>query len=150
MLKRLLQELWRKLFNNKKTDPFFSFTSDFLKNSPEKLFNYLSIIIKSFLIHANTIHVLLLATLVPIIKDKMGDICSSKNYQSIAISSLILFHLNMIYNSHFYGSSLWNLFGPEMEKLENSWNLSFRIMFNLPCQTHRYFVNQYQKNLMPG
>ena len=40
---------------------------------------------KDFLIHANTSYVL-----VPIIKDKMGDMCSSKNYRSIAISSLIL------------------------------------------------------------
>ena len=34
--------------------------------------------------------VLLLATLVPIVKDKLGNICSSDNYRSIAISSLIL------------------------------------------------------------
>jgi hypothetical protein len=33
---------------------------------------------------------LLLAILVPIIKDKLGNISSSKNYRSIAISSLIL------------------------------------------------------------
>ena len=33
---------------------------------------------------------LLLATLVPIIKDKLGSINSSKNYHSIAISSLVL------------------------------------------------------------
>ena len=30
------------------------------------------------------------ATLVPIVKDKLGDVCSSKNYRSIAISSLVL------------------------------------------------------------
>ena len=76
--------------NNSKTDPVFSFTSDFLKNSPDIMFEYLSVIIKSFLLHAHASSVLLLATLVPIIKDKMGDICSSKNYRSIAISSLIL------------------------------------------------------------
>ena len=33
---------------------------------------------------------LLLATLVPILKDKLGDICESNNYRSIAISSFIL------------------------------------------------------------
>ena len=33
---------------------------------------------------------LLLATLVPLIKDKLGSISSSKNYRSIAMSSLIL------------------------------------------------------------
>ena len=76
--------------NNNKTDPVLSFTSDFLKNSPDILFSYLSIIIKSFIIHAHTSHVLLLATLVPLLKDKMGDICSSKNFRSIAIISPIL------------------------------------------------------------
>ena len=46
------------------------------------------------------------------------------------------FHLNVIYNSHFSGSSLWNLFGRNVEMLENSWNLSMRIMFDLPLETH--------------
>ena len=50
------------------------------------------------------------------------------------------FHLNVIYNSHFSGSSLWNLFGRDVEMLENSWNLSMRIMFDLPLETQRYFV----------
>ena len=85
----MLKEAVGKL-NNSKTDPVYSFTSDFLKNSPEILFQNLAFIIKSFLIHGHAGNVLLLATLVPIIKDKMGDICSSKNYRSIAISSLIL------------------------------------------------------------
>ena len=76
--------------NTNKTDPVFEFTSDFIKNSPDILFKHLSIIIKSFLVHAHASYVLLLSTLVPIIKDKMGDMCSSKNYRSIAISSLIL------------------------------------------------------------
>ena len=50
------------------------------------------------------------------------------------------FHLNSVYNSHFSGSSLWNLFSHETEMLENSWNKSFKIMFNLPLETHRYFI----------
>ena len=50
------------------------------------------------------------------------------------------FHLNSVYNSHFSGSSLWNLFSHETEMLENSWNKSFKIMYNLPIETHRYFI----------
>ena len=73
-----------------KTDPTYSFTSDCLKSAPLILFEYLETIIRSFLIHGHVSLVLLLPTLVPIIKDKMGDICSSKNYRSIAISSLLL------------------------------------------------------------
>ena len=50
------------------------------------------------------------------------------------------FHLNMVYNSHFSGSSLWDLFSREVEMMENSWNMSMRVMYDLPLQTHRYFV----------
>jgi hypothetical protein len=68
----IVKEAVSKL-NSNKTDPVYSFTSDFLKNAPETLFQYLSIIIKSFRIHANISYLLLLTTLVPIIKDKVGD-----------------------------------------------------------------------------
>ena len=73
-----------------KTDPIYSFSSDCLKNGPEVLFDHLSLAIKSYLIHGHMTVFLLLATLVPIIKDKLGSVNSSKNYRSIAISSLIL------------------------------------------------------------
>ena len=73
-----------------KSDLSFEYSSECLKNSPDKLYELLSVIIKSFLIHGHVSQVLLLATLVPIIKDKIGNIGSSNNYRSIAISSLIL------------------------------------------------------------
>ena len=50
------------------------------------------------------------------------------------------FKINRIYNSHFTGSPLWDLFCNEAKKVENSWSVSFRLMFNLPRNTHRYFV----------
>ena len=53
---------------------------------------------------------------------------------------LTKFHLNQVYNSSFTGSPIWDLFSRESEMLENSWNTSFRIMFDLPFSTHRYFV----------
>ena len=73
-----------------KSDPVYDFSSDCLKSAPVELFSHLSSIIKSFLIHGHVSTVLLLSTLVPIIKDKFGNVCSSKNYRSIAISSLFL------------------------------------------------------------
>ena len=73
-----------------KTDPILSVSSDCIKNGPDLLFEKLSIVIKSFLIHGHVTVFLLLATLVPIIKDKLGSIDKSTNYRSIAISSLIL------------------------------------------------------------
>ena len=73
-----------------KSDPIFDFSSDFLKHAPEVLFEHLALVLKSFLVHGHVTEMLLLATLVPIVKDKLADLCSSANYRSIAISSLIL------------------------------------------------------------
>ena len=46
----------------------------------------------------------------------------------------------MIYNFDFTGSPIWDLFSKEAIMLENSWNTAVRIMFDLPLQTHRYFI----------
>ena len=57
---------------------------------PNILYDHLAAIIKSFLIHGHVSTFLLIATLVPIIKDKLGSQTSSKNYRLIAIRSLVL------------------------------------------------------------
>ena len=85
----VIKEAIEKIKPNK-SDPIFDFTSDFLKNAPEILYEQLALVMKSFLIHGHVTESLLLATLVPIVKDKLADLCSSQNYRSIAISSLIL------------------------------------------------------------
>ena len=48
--------------------------------------------------------------------------------------------INNIFNSYFYGSSLWDLFGSEATRLEKTWNISQRVMLKLPRNSHRYFV----------
>ena len=48
--------------------------------------------------------------------------------------------INNIFNSHFYGSALWDLFGIEAIRLEKSWNVSQRIMLGIPRNSHRYFI----------
>ena len=73
-----------------KSDPVFKFTSDCIKIDSKRLAILLAAVFQSFLIHGHVTRFLLLATLVPIIKDKLGSISNSKNYRSIAISSLIL------------------------------------------------------------
>ena len=45
---------------------------------------------QSFLSHGHFSLYLLLATFIPILKDKLGSINNSKNYRSIAISSLVM------------------------------------------------------------
>ena len=48
--------------------------------------------------------------------------------------------LNQIYNFHFTGSPLWDLFSKEAKMLENSWNTSVKVMYDLPIQTHRNLI----------
>ena len=48
--------------------------------------------------------------------------------------------LNNIFNTHFSGSPLWDLFSDEAVKFESTWNRSIKIMYELPYATHRYFI----------
>ena len=48
--------------------------------------------------------------------------------------------VNKIYNSHFYGSPLWNLFGSGALRIESSYNRSVKIMLDLPYATHRSLI----------
>jgi hypothetical protein len=48
--------------------------------------------------------------------------------------------VNQIYNSSYTGCQLWDLFCTEAEQLENSYNVSVRIMLGLPLNTHRYLI----------
>ena len=85
----LIKEAINKL-NTAKTDPSFMFTSDCFKAAPDFLADHLSNLFQVYLLHGHVSSVLLLATLLPLIKDKLGNHNSSKNYRSIAISSLFL------------------------------------------------------------
>ena len=44
------------------------------------------------------------------------------------------FDVNKIYNSHFTGSPLWNLFSCDAIKMESTWNRSVKLMFDLPYE----------------
>ena len=106
--KKITPEIVKKAANNlknAKSDPIYSFSSDCLKQGPDKLYELLSIAIKSYLVHGHITTFLLLATLIPIIKDKLASINSSKNYRSIALSSLILKILDWIILT-LYGATL--------------------------------------------
>ena len=48
--------------------------------------------------------------------------------------------ITQIYNSHFYGSVLWDLSSKLVRKVETSWNVAVRRIFNLRRETHCYFV----------
>ena len=48
--------------------------------------------------------------------------------------------INRVYNSHAYGSVLWNLYGKEADMFYISWSTSMRKMFRLHRRTHRYLI----------
>ena len=48
--------------------------------------------------------------------------------------------MNKIYNPHYSGSPLWNLFGVGARRIESSFNRSVKIMLDLPYPTHRYLI----------
>ena len=70
-----------------KGDPVYTFSSDCIKVDSYILLEFTAVMIKS---HNHIPHFMLLSTLVPIIKDKLGSIKVSKNYRSVCITSLIL------------------------------------------------------------
>ena len=45
-----------------------------------------------------------------------------------------------MYACGFYCSNLWDLYGVTCDKLYKSWNVSIRILFELPRDSHRYFI----------
>ena len=45
-----------------------------------------------------------------------------------------------IYGTSFYGSSLWDLYSQEVERIYKSWNVTVRNVFDLPWSAHRYFI----------
>ena len=73
-----------------KSDPVYRFSSDCFKNANQGLYEHLSAVVQCCAVHSHVAQVLLLSTLVPLIKDKLGSISSSKNYRSVAISSILL------------------------------------------------------------
>ena len=75
---------------NDKVDPLYHFNSDCIKNAPLILCELLAKLFKIYLIRGHISSVIMVSTVIPLIKDKLGDISSSNNYRSIALSSLVL------------------------------------------------------------
>ena len=75
---------------NNKSDPINEFTSDCLKNAPFVLCERLAMLFRQYLTHGHVSSIIMVSTLIPLIQDKLGDTCSSSNYRSIALSSLVL------------------------------------------------------------
>ena len=46
-----------------------------------------------------------------------------------------------VYSCHFYGSMLWNLYGPGAGQVFRSWNTCVKLAWGVPRWTHNYFVD---------
>ena len=73
-----------KTMKASKADANFDFQSDCLMNGPPELVSHLTLLIKSFISHGYVPYFILLCTLLPLVKDNLGDITSSENYRAIA------------------------------------------------------------------
>ena len=85
-----------KIMKNNKNDALFDFQSDCLTNGPPELVHHLTNLLKLYIIHGSVPYILLLCTLLPLVKDNLGDITSSDNYRAIASGSLILKLLDIV------------------------------------------------------
>ena len=85
----IVEEAIRHLKNNK-IDPVFDLSSDCLKNAPFILCEQLALLLKYYDTHRHISMTLMVLTLIPLVKDKIGDITASNYYMSTALSSLIL------------------------------------------------------------
>ena len=93
MLNKITPELVKtacKKLKPGKSDPIHSFSSDCFRNAPDLLYTHLAHVLRCTLVHSHVSLVLLLSTLVPLVKDKLASINASKNYRSVAISSILL------------------------------------------------------------
>ena len=85
-----------KMMKGNKNDALFDFQSDCLINGPPELVHHLTNLLQLFLSHGSVPFVILLCTLLPIVKDGLGDITSSENYRAIASGSLLLKLLDIV------------------------------------------------------
>ena len=54
-----------------------------------------------------------------------------------------------IYATSFYGSGLWDLFGPDCEGFYTAWNRAIRQIFDLPWTSHRCWIEVVSNCLHP-
>ena len=62
------------------------------------------------------------------------------NQEFYFASPFTKFKIDEIYNSHYTGSPLWNLFGNEALQFESYYNRAVKIVFDLLYATHRHLI----------
>ena len=91
----LVKEASKKLKPDK-SDPVSEIFPDYQINALDILYQHLSDVMKTYIAHGHLTQTLAIYTPLPMIKDKLGKASDSNNYRSIAISSVILKHLDWV------------------------------------------------------
>ena len=79
-----------------KNDATYDFQSDCLISGPPELVSHLTNLIRAFISHGEVPLSILVCTLLPLVKDNLGDLTQSDNYRAIAAGSQILKLLDIV------------------------------------------------------
>ena len=85
-----------KRMKSSKRDAMFDIQSDCIINGPPELISHLTSLVRTFILHGSVPYFILLCTLLPLVKDNLGDSTSSENYRAIASGSLLLTLLDLV------------------------------------------------------
>ena len=80
----------------KKSDSVFNISSDFYLNGQPELTSHLTRLLRLFFSHGHIPETILICTLLPLVKDKLGDITASSNYRAIAGGCLLLKLIDLV------------------------------------------------------
>ena len=73
-----------------KKDSVYDISSDFYLNAPPELIIHLTHLIRLYFSHGFIPQTVLMCTLIPLVKDNLGDVTSSENYRAIAGGCLLI------------------------------------------------------------
>ena len=85
-----------KRMKTNKSDAIFDFQSDCLINGPCELVKHLTNLIRIFISHGEVPRIILICTLLPLVKDNLGDLTQSDNYRAIAAGCQLLKLLDIV------------------------------------------------------
>ena len=79
-----------------KCDTMFDTMSDFYANGPQELVIHLTALLKLFFSHGTLPFSILICTLIPLVKDNLGDITAADNYRATAGDCLLLKLIDLV------------------------------------------------------
>ena len=85
-----------KKMKRNKHDASMDIISDCYIDGPAELVKHLTSLIRLFLVHGSVPQFILMCTLLPLVKDKFGNITCSNNYRAIASGCLLLKLLDIV------------------------------------------------------